>query len=183
MYISPLEQKHLILVATAHAFASITQKEDTKSIYNENLNKKKEKELKNIISLRAKIIKNLKKVLDHYYFKSGGTIKKLITKRKDRFFTDFVNKLELFNKVRERKGLGSAYVELDYILYVLLSIIKQGNLSKFDKNNIAIAKQLLKSPLSQYKEQAKQDTEDINKFLANVVGNLLETKVEVERLQ
>jgi hypothetical protein len=182
MYISPLEQKCLILVATAYSFAMQTQKEDTKYTNSENINKKKEKELKNILALRAKIIKNLKKVLDHYYLKSGGAIKKLIAKRKDKFFSDFIHKLELFNKIRDKKGLGSAYVELDYILYVLLNAIKQGNLSKFDKNNIAIAKQLLKSPLSQYKEQMEQDTEDINKFLANVVGNLLETKVEIERL-
>jgi hypothetical protein len=65
----------------------------------------------------------------------------------------------------------------------LLNAIKQGNLSKFDKNNIAIAKQLLKSPLSQYKEQMEQDTEDINKFLANVIGNLLEFDIKIEKVQ
>lgn len=169
MFINKREQGALQILTFTEGLYSACQRDDIKELERwerEGANKKKLKQLKELIANRAKILQKLKTVETSLYRRLPNTkpARKFLRDLDKKSSKLIKKKMEQFNRVFKR----TVYVELDYVAGRFVEYLNKSKILPIEVSDVKLAQKLLESPLTQYKDMSKEDREAIDKFIRNL---------------
>ena len=173
MYLNPKQRKEIVLIHFTLWFLNQSQVDD-KKLLKQIDNKKYEKKLKEIISIRKKIINPLSNYIVKTDCKLFRKQKVQLDKQFMKLKNQFLHKMKLFNNIKKRKNIDEIYVEFDFISYLILKIMYE---NKFDISTYEIVnscKKLIDYDISHYNKMSQEEITIIERFMKNLVQTFIE---------
>jgi len=112
-------QKEYAILAVIISYLRVSIKDDLEYLESDegkNISVKHKKGIKELIALRRKFIKDIFKIID----KGTPVIRRLVDKRTMKAKKVLYNALAINQKIRERKGIETPYVDLDRLPFYIL---------------------------------------------------------------